>query len=104
MAREDTGSVIAVCSLLLIPCSHQEKCEYHSTEKGAKLLLACSSFHTGPPLHIPNLALSLQMYKINCIIKLVCTMWEDTMQEMLYIEKVEQAAVLLKPRRLEILR
>src|SRR5215831_8485479 len=31
-------------------------------------------------------------------------MWEDAMQEMLYIENVEQAVALLKPRRLEILK
>jgi DNA-binding transcriptional ArsR family regulator len=31
-------------------------------------------------------------------------MWESAMQDMLYIEEVEQAATLLKPRRLEILK
>src|SRR5437660_12225590 len=47
----DACSVMGVCSLLLMMCLHERKCEYHSIEEGPKLLLACSSCHARKPHH-----------------------------------------------------
>src|SRR5215470_1381047 len=38
----DACSVMGVCSLLLMMCSHERECEYHSIEEGPKLLRSCS--------------------------------------------------------------